>query len=203
MILALALRTSEYQLLKLRVLDVVPLAKDAVHIYIGFACLLLAVIVLRVPLRSWKALIPGLVATVVMEAFDLRDNRADGIGYQWRASFRDVVNTNLVPVVLVLATRLDAGKDLLGGDFWVDIDQFAERDFGGDSSTVSQNDLDTPNKVVYEDDVFGYDYDIFTTLYNAFGQYEKRWTNFDAYIGGEIGYTTFWRDSQLSGIARA
>ena len=104
--LALAPRTSEYQLLKLRVLDVVPLAKDAAHIYIGFACLLLAVIVLRIPLRSAKALVPGLVATVVMESFDLRDNRRDGLGFQWAASFRDVVNTNLIPVVLVLVARL-------------------------------------------------------------------------------------------------
>ena len=40
-----------------------------------------------------------------MEAFDLRDNRADGLPYQWRASLRDVVNTNLIPVVLVLVAR--------------------------------------------------------------------------------------------------
>jgi hypothetical protein len=105
-ILALVPRTSEYQLFKLKVLDAVPIAKDAAHIYIGVACLLLAVIVLRVPLRSWKALIPGLIATAVMEAFDLRDNLTDGIGFQWRASFRDVVNTNLVPAVLVLVARL-------------------------------------------------------------------------------------------------
>jgi len=104
-ILALVPRTSEYQLLKLRVLDMVPIAKDAAHIYIGFACLLLAVLVFRVPLRSWRALLPGLAATVVMEALDLRDNRADGLAYQWRASLRDVVNTNLIPVVLVLLAR--------------------------------------------------------------------------------------------------
>jgi hypothetical protein len=103
--LALAVRTSDYQLFKLRVLDAVPIAKDAAHIYIGFACLLLAVLVLRVPLRSWRALLPGLVATVVMEALDLRDNRADGLPYQWRASLRDVVNTNLIPVALVLVAR--------------------------------------------------------------------------------------------------
>jgi len=85
--------------------------------------------------------------------------------------------------------------DLLGGEFWVDIDQFAERDFS--DTTISQNDLDTPNKVVYKDDIFGYDYDILTTLYNAFGQYEKRWPKMDMYLGGELGNTTFWRDSRF------
>ena len=105
MILALV-PTSDYQLLKLRILQTVPIAKDAAHIYIGFACLLLAVIVFRIPLREWKALVPGLIATVVMEALDLRDNYADERALRWAASFKDVVNTNLVPVVLVLVARL-------------------------------------------------------------------------------------------------
>ena len=105
MILLLA-RTSDYQLLKLRVLHAVPVAKDAAHIYVGVACLLLAVLVFRVPLRSWKALVPGLIATVVMEALDLRDNFADFGRLRWTASIRDVVNTNLIPFVLVLVARL-------------------------------------------------------------------------------------------------
>ena len=104
--LALVPKTSEYQLLKLRVLDIVPVAKDAAHIYVGFACLLLAVLVFRIPLRAWKALIPGVIATVVMEALDLRDNMTDGTGLRWAASSRDVVNTNLIPVVLVALARL-------------------------------------------------------------------------------------------------
>ena len=106
MILALARKTSDYQLLKLRVLDAIPMAKDAAHIYVGVACLLLAVLVFRVPLRSWKALVPGAIATVVMEALDLRDNLADTGRLRWAASFRDAVNTNLIPFVLVLVARL-------------------------------------------------------------------------------------------------
>ena len=103
---ALAAKTSEYQLLKLRVLDAIPIAKDAAHIYVGVACLLLAVIVFRLPLRSFRALIPGLIATIVMEAFDLRDNVADFGERRWGASLRDVVNTNLIPLVLVVVARL-------------------------------------------------------------------------------------------------
>lgn len=105
MILAAA-RTSEYQLLKLRLLEAIPVAKDAAHIYVGVACLLLALLVFRVPLRSWRALIPGAVATVLMEALDLRDNYADFGHLRWAASARDVVNTNLVPFVLVAVARL-------------------------------------------------------------------------------------------------
>jgi hypothetical protein len=98
--------TSDYQLLKLRLLHMVPVSKDAAHIYIGMACLVLALLVLRVPLRSYRALVPGLIATVVMEAFDLRDNMADFGHRRWWASLHDAVNTNLIPAVLVTIARL-------------------------------------------------------------------------------------------------
>lgn len=91
---------SDYQLIKLWLLAAVPLTKDAIHIYIGFLCLLIALIVFRRRLSSYTALIPGLVVSIVMEAFDLRD------GYNWQASLHDLVNTNLMPFVLVTLARL-------------------------------------------------------------------------------------------------
>jgi hypothetical protein len=100
-----AARTSGYQLLKLRILGAVPLSKDAVHVYIGMLCLLLALVALRVPLRSWRALLPGLAAALAMEALDLRDNAADGVAFRWAASAKDIVNTNLLPALLVTVAR--------------------------------------------------------------------------------------------------
>ncbi|HRH39481.1 MAG TPA: TonB-dependent receptor, partial [Flavobacteriales bacterium] len=86
-------------------------------------------------------------------------------------------------------------NDLLGGDFWVDIDQFADRDFPG--STVSTNDLTTPNKVVHEGDHFGYDYDLHTRYVDAFAQVEKTWKRVDGYVGIDLSQTTFWREGHL------
>ena len=66
---------------------------------------------------------------------------------------------------MIAAWYKDHGYNFLGitehnmlqeGEFWVDIDQFADRDFS--DTTISQNDLDVPNKVVEEGDVFGFDY---------------------------------------------
>jgi hypothetical protein len=91
--------SSGYQLFKLGVLAVVPLAKDAIHVYIGFLCLLAALIVLRRKLSSFTALIPGLLVACAMEFFDLRD------GFPWQESVKDIVNTNLIPLVLVLLAR--------------------------------------------------------------------------------------------------
>ena len=91
---------SDYQLFKLWWLTVLPLTKDAIHVYIGFLCLLLALLVLRRRLTSYQALIPGLLLSVIMEILDLRD------GYGWGASVKDLINTNLLPFVLVTLARL-------------------------------------------------------------------------------------------------
>ena len=48
--------------------------------------------------------------------------------------------------------------DLLGGDFWIDVDQFAEQDF--EDQTIAQNDLLNTNNIITAGDRFGYDYNI-------------------------------------------
>ena len=93
---------SDYQLFKLWWLAVLPLTKDAIHLYIGFLCLLIALVVFRRRLSSYQALIPGFLVSLTMELFDLRD------GYSIGASVHDIVNTNLLPLVLVTLARLRA-----------------------------------------------------------------------------------------------
>lgn len=90
---------SDYQVFKLWWVSVLPLTKDAIHIYIGVLCLLLALILFRRRLSSFTALIPGILVSMTMEIFDLRD------GFGVLASLKDLVNTNLIPFLLVLLTR--------------------------------------------------------------------------------------------------
>ena len=90
---------SNYQLFKLGWLAVLPLTKDAIHIYIGFLCFLVALILFRRRMTSFWALLPGILVSMAMEYFDLRD------GFGWLASLKDLVNTNLIPFVLVLLAR--------------------------------------------------------------------------------------------------
>lgn len=86
-------------------------------------------------------------------------------------------------------------KDLLGGDYWLDVDQFAERDFG--EGDYNQNNLLNPNHVVKEGEKYGYDY--FAHYYN-----HKAWTTwvftaggFEASLAGEAAYNTFWREGLM------
>lgn len=100
--------TSPYQSLKLRVLSIMPLAKDAFHVYIGFGCYAGTILLFRLPLASGRALVPGFLVSLGMEYFDLRDNwRAHG-RLLWADSLKDIVNTNLIPLAVVLVARLRA-----------------------------------------------------------------------------------------------
>jgi hypothetical protein len=96
--------TSTYQRIKLVVLSLLPLTKDAVHVYLGCACLLAAAAVLRWPLSSFRVLLPGLVLSLAMEAVDLRDGlREDRLNLA--ASVHDLINTNLLPLAIVWLAR--------------------------------------------------------------------------------------------------
>ncbi len=87
-------------------------------------------------------------------------------------------------------------KDLLGGDYWLDIDQFAERDYPNDLNAY-QNDLNQPNRAVREGDVFGNSYYAFQqglTLWGT-GRYTGR--QYSVYLGGNGRYTSMWREGLM------
>ncbi len=88
--------------------------------------------------------------------------------------------------------------DLLGGDYYMNIDQFAERDFASSPAMV-QNDLDYymehgAAQTLYQGDKYGYDY--YAHVRNA-----NLWANgsfdlgaFKANLALEGGYSRFWRE---------
>ncbi|HNX85305.1 MAG TPA: carboxypeptidase-like regulatory domain-containing protein [Bacteroidales bacterium] len=87
-------------------------------------------------------------------------------------------------------------SDLLGGNYWVDIDQFAERDFPGDS-TIVQNDLNNPNRVIKVGDKFGYNYDAHINTLNLWAQGQFTYNKFDFYVAGSLTGTEFWRTGNM------
>lgn len=83
-------------------------------------------------------------------------------------------------------------EDLLGGRQWIDIDQFAERDFPANPDII-QNDMRNPNKVIKEGDVFGYNYDINLTHAKIFLQNEWNFDKLEVHYAGKLTYTGFYR----------
>jgi hypothetical protein len=109
-LLAAAGMRSDYQLLKRQILEVLPLSKDAIHIYIGVGCLLLSIFLLRRHPAAWSSLLLGLVVSLGMEALDLRDNVRYPVTVRIVEGTRDLLNTNLAAFLFVLVSRIRLGK---------------------------------------------------------------------------------------------
>ncbi|MDD2634983.1 MAG: TonB-dependent receptor plug domain-containing protein [Bacteroidales bacterium] len=86
-------------------------------------------------------------------------------------------------------------EDLLGADWWLDIDQFAERDFN--DPYIIQSDVDNPNNIVKEGDIFGYDYLTTINKSNVFAQAEAKLSKIDFFGGFDLSYTEFWRTGNM------
>jgi len=86
--------------------------------------------------------------------------------------------------------------DLLGGDFYVDLNQYAERDYPNNPDAV-QNDLNHPNRIVHVGDRYGYDYDITINKAAAWAQTVLQFNHFDFFAAGEYSHTDFWRTGNV------
>lgn len=89
-------------------------------------------------------------------------------------------------------------KDLLGGDYWIDVDKFAERDMGESDPIPYQNDMDYYNKYGHAraakvGDKVGYYYDGNIFTFRKWASYTFNINNLAVNLAGEFGHTTIWR----------
>ncbi len=83
-------------------------------------------------------------------------------------------------------------RDLLGGEFWTDVDPFSDREVTIAPEKL-QNDLDNPNRRVYKGDKFGYNYELHATKATAWIQNQITLPQWDINYGMNLTYTQFHR----------
>lgn len=83
-------------------------------------------------------------------------------------------------------------EDLLGGDFYVDLNQFAERDFAT-TPGASQNDLNRPNRLLKTGDRLGYNYDIDIKRAAVWAQTILKFRKIDVFGAAEHSFSSFFR----------
>ena len=91
--------------------------------------------------------------------------------------------------------------DLLGGEYFLDIDNFAERDFAATPYKL-QNDLDYyiangEARTLGVGDKYGYDYLAQVRNYEAWLNERYTLGDLEVNVGGRIGYNSFWRDGLI------
>lgn len=77
--------------------------------------------------------------------------------------------------------------DLLGGNGFVDLDQYALGD-------ARQNDLNNPDRTVIEGDTFQYNYNINAFTASAFAQVQATQRNLDYFVGMNVKSTNYQRE---------
>ena len=97
--------------------------------------------------------------------------------------------------------------DLLGGNQWIDVDAFAERDIKElatnigltqtDIENVKQNDLRNVNAAIADNGRFGYDYRINMINAKLWAQNEWKWNEIDFYYGLQLSYSSIQRTTDM------
>lgn len=131
----------------------------------------------------------------------VEDRRTDQTNMAFTSNLRWDITSNMLITAGLEAKKYKGNHyktidDLLGADYWLDVDQFAERDFSADTIKL-QNDLDNPNRKVVKGDKFGYNYDILQDNARAWSQAELSLDMIDLYAGLSYTYTQFWRDGHM------
>ena len=86
-------------------------------------------------------------------------------------------------------------NDLLGGDYWLDLNQFANSI--STNTNVAQYNINDPNKIVKQGDVYGYDYNINVTRAEVWGQAEKSFKKIDVFLSATANNTSFFREGHM------
>lgn len=127
------------------------------------------------------------------------------INHQLVGMFNSYINTRLNSFMTLQAgvsfnytksSNYKTVRDLLGGEFWLDIDPFSNREASVRPGNL-QNDLDNPNRHVGEGDRFGYDYDIHALRAEGWLQNVINLPKWDVNYGLMISYTQYQRDGHM------
>ncbi len=116
------------------------------------------------------------------------------VALQWQISDRSQLNGGIAVVMQDTRNYKEVG-DLMGGEFYVDYDKFAEQDFPGNEDAL-QNDLLRPNRLVYEGDQFGWDYYAKMRHQSAWLSYTLNLPKWEFGLSGSVRNQVFWRDGQ-------
>jgi hypothetical protein len=156
----------------------------------------------------------GSYATIE-NANGIQGNNVSGLRSRYILEDR-VINTNRFNINTVLNTSIASNidftagasfqhqknhyykevNDLLGGDFYVDLNQFAERDFAS-TPGANQNDLNNPNRILKVGDKLGYNYDININRVAAWAQAVVKFRKIDFFVAAEHSYTNFYRTGNV------
>jgi len=129
------------------------------------------------------------------------EDRDDINKYMLNSTLQKVVGEHIkvtagVAGILQKTASYRKAYDLLGGDYYVNLNQFAERTYIGNND-YNQNDLNNPNGIVYKGDKYGYYYKSDFVRSYAWAQGEFTYNKVDFFLTGRLGMEGFRRNGMF------
>lgn len=87
-------------------------------------------------------------------------------------------------------------SDLLGGKYFVNLNQFADQTSLADSN-VAQNDVNNPNQIIHEGDKYGYDYVAHLQKSSMWTQGVWKYNKVDFFLAGQLTIDAFYRTGNV------
>ncbi len=126
----------------------------------------------------------------------IQNNKRFDFASTYNSSINDHISvTAALTYQMLITENYKKVDDLLGADFYVDVNQFAVRDFP-DSFSVAQNDLNNPNRILKVGDKWGYNYESHIHRPGVFGQAMFKYNHIDFFLSTELSLTAFWRNGK-------
>jgi hypothetical protein len=142
---------------------------------------------------NWDALYQTNLNTATgRSAYALYENRTDDktltANSIYRSQLSDHITLNAgVTFKNTKSHNFQNMLDLLGGQFYEDIDNYYTGDF-------SQSDLNNPNRVVGVGDTYGYNFNLLANSIDEFIQFKFTYSKFDFYVAQNFTHTDYQRE---------
>lgn len=145
--------------------------------------------------------IPGVEVTGYRSKFIVEDRRNDKSQLGFASSLQQSIRENIqlsagLQLVWYQGFHYNKVDDLLGGEFWLDVDKYANQE-PLVITDESQSDLRRPNRIVKEGDRYAHDYTANVNAYTLFAQSDFTWTRIDFFVSATASYTSFWRTGHM------
>ena len=131
-------------------------------------------------------------------SYILEDRHSNNLQFQFNSVVNHRVNDKIslqggVNVSYTKASYYTTIRDLMGGEFWLDVDPFSDREITI-APNMLQNDLDNPNRKVGKGDKFGYDYDLNAIKASIWLQKTMNLAKWDVNYGINMSFLQFYRE---------
>ncbi|PZX63651.1 TonB-dependent receptor [Hydrotalea sandarakina] len=139
--------------------------------------------------------------TGLRSRYILRDNHINTIHFAASTIYQKVFTNNWqlnigAQIQYQQSHYFQSVNDLLGGDFWVNWNQFAIATNNNNSNSIQYN-LLQPNQLIKEGGKYGYDFDASVFKLSRFLQVVKQFKKVDINIAECIGYTQLQRNGRV------